>query len=59
VDLAGNSHANYPEGRPSSLLSKTGNYTPTPTWEKDGSNIKKRKLSDLRLEPSKFSDYSK
>jgi hypothetical protein len=44
VDLAGTSQANYPEVRPSSLLSKKGNCTPKLTREKDGSKGNVTKL---------------
>jgi hypothetical protein len=37
ADLAGTSQIIYPEVRPSSLLSKTGNYMPKHTQEKDDS----------------------
>jgi len=37
VDLAGTSHIDYPEIRPSGSLRRNGNYTPKPTQEKDGS----------------------
>jgi hypothetical protein len=39
MDLVGNSQINYPEVRPSSLLSKMEKYMPKPTQEKDSSKI--------------------
>jgi hypothetical protein len=48
VQLSGTSHLKYPAVRPSSLLSKTGNYTLKPTWEKYGSKINIKRKGTTR-----------